>query len=123
MAAARIAKVVAEARRPVAPASLEWLGGGDCQGSKFHSPAPLLVRPIALSDAVTVLVLEQPGSSDEEVVRLCATCTDNLTVYLSVLAAYAGQTPQAVRRDFGNTIRSLGDRAWALHQQDAPAPV
>lgn len=123
MSAARIAQVVEAARHRVAPASLEWLAGGECEGSKFHSPAPLLVRPVALGDAVATLVFEQESSTDDEPVRLCATCTDNLTVYLSVLAAYAGDTPQAVRRDFGNIIRVLGDRAWTLHQARTTAPV
>jgi hypothetical protein len=123
MSAERIAEVVSLAPRRVAPDSLSGLAGGVCQGSKFHSPAPLLVRSLALGDAVGLLVFEQDPGTDVEPVHLCATCRDNLTVYLSVLAAYDGATPHSVRRDFGNLTRALGDRAWALHQARAATPV
>jgi len=117
MSASRIAEVISQGRFRVAPPSLGWLDNGECEGSKFHSPSPLLVRPLALSDAVGILIFGIDPGTDQETVNLCATCMDNLTVYLSILVTYEGKTPRSVRRDFGNQTRHLGDRAWLLHSQ------
>lgn len=122
MSAKRIASVLAGAASP-APV-LSWLTGGECQGSKFHSPTPLLVRPHHLSEEVNRVAHGIDVADGSDLVYLCSTCADNLTVYLSVLWAYDGATPHSVRRDFGNVIRDLGDRAWAHHLQRSPsAPV
>lgn len=114
MSLGRIAAVLGKATFDPPVLALTWLGIGDCEGSKHHSPTPLLVRPHHLSDEVPNLI----GSNErtgEDLVYLCSTCADNLTVYLSVLWAYDGATPHSVRRDFGNLIRDLGDRAWTHH--------
>lgn len=100
-----------------------WIGGGDCQGSKFHSPRPLLVRPYHLSTLVVEAQGQEPGSRSD-LAHLCATCFDNVTVYVSLLIAYDGAPPPGLRRDFGNVIRELGHRAWEhrFNRSDA-APV
>lgn len=94
---------------------LDPLQGGDCQGSRHHSPRPLLTYRYDLSK----IEAGAPAPADDEEaseahVDLCSTCYDNLCVYLSVLFAYRGDPHQAVRRDFGNIIRFMGERAWAL---------
>lgn len=101
------------------PGVLTWLQTGDCEGSKHHSPSPLLVRPFYLSAAVDEVLGHEPREEDD-LVYLCSTCRDNLTVYLSVLYAYDGAAPLAVKRDFGNIIRHLGDRAWEHWVATAP---
>jgi hypothetical protein len=117
----RISQVIGEIEGKKIPFSLrpplrEMILGTTCMGSKFHSPTPLLVRPVHLSDVVTMVASDGPWTLlNEDLVHLCATCEDNLAVYLTIRLAYDGDTPQRVRRDFGNTIRALGDRAWAYH--------
>lgn len=70
---------------------------GECEGSRFHSPTPLLVY-----------VEEVAGTT----VRLCGNCRDNLGVFSTLMNASNGSLPWEVRREFGNSIRDLGMRAW-----------
>lgn len=101
------------------PVTLSWLQSGECEGSKHHSPSPLVIRPIYL----TSLLGEVDGSTPvraKGLVYLCATCRDNVTVYLSILHAYDGEAPLAVRRDFGNLVLALGDKAWGYRQSATP---
>jgi len=63
-----------------------------CDGAKFHSPRPLLVMPVEL-----------PNGRD---VYLCGVCRDNLRV-LQELEKEHGSLSWAVRREFGNRLRSL----------------
>lgn len=120
MRAERITSLLTKSASHVSvPGTLTWLQTGDCEGSKHHSPSPLLVRPYYLSAAVDE-VLDQAPREEDDLVYLCSTCRDNLTVYLSILYAYSGAAPMAVKRDFGNIIRHLGDRAWEHHIQTAP---
>lgn len=123
MTITRIAQVIEEAPGYV-PGTSEWLKGHPCEGSKFHSPVPLLVRRHYLSDLMAMI---DPGIVEpiqEEPLYLCSTCQDNLAVYLTVFYAYDGVIPKMVRRDFGNLIRDLGDRAWEYHlKRSAPDPV
>lgn len=65
-----------------------------CEGAKFHSPRPLVVQEVPLPDGKTA--------------RLCGVCRDNLRVLQELLIANDGSLPWAVRREFGNQIRSLG---------------
>ena len=115
MTVSRLATVIAEA--PGAPWVEVDMMGVPCEGSKFHSPRPLLVRPYDLAgDDVPLAECDK--------VNLCGICEDNLALYLGILAAYEGETPCSVRKDFGNIIRALGDRAWSHHlKRSAPAPV
>lgn len=87
------------------------LDTGTCEGSVHHSPRPLLVRRYDLAHPYTG-VLRQVEQAQTGSVQLCGTCVDNLSLYLTMLLAYAGAPPEAVKRDFGNPIRSLGDSAW-----------
>lgn len=102
--------------------ALTWLQTGDCEGSMHHSPSPLLIRPYYLSAAVDEVLGAPAREGDDlaQLVYLCSTCRDNLTVYLSLLYAYSGAPPLAAKRDFGNIIRHLGDRAWAHWDHAAP---
>lgn len=85
----------------------EWVGQFPCEGSRFHNPKPMAVRPVDLA-----AVLRPPvDPKDKDVVYLCGTCKDNLLVYLAVLDSNRGTAPMGVRRDFGNEIRKLGDRS------------
>ena len=116
MTVSRLVQIIAEA--PGAPWDEAAWVGVPCEGSKFHSPRPLLVRPHDLA------VGDDPLLPEGDKVNLCATCGDNLSLYLGILSAYDGATPCSVRKDFGNVIRSLGDRAWVHHtKRSAPAPV
>jgi hypothetical protein len=127
----RIAEVVGEIEGGKIPPDLrsplrEMVLGTTCQGSKFHSPTPLLVRPIYLSDLVILVadsVINAPPLHEDKVF-LCATCEDNIAVYVTIKWAYDGMVPKKIKRDFGNIIHDLGDRAWEYHlKRSAPAPV
>ncbi len=102
------------------PVALSWLQSGECDGSRHHSPSPLLIRPVYLS-ALLDEVLGGVARTEDDLVYLCSTCRDNVTVYLSILYAYNGAAPQAVRRDFGNLTLTLGERAW--EHWSGPTPV
>lgn len=65
----------------------------ECEGSRFHSPRPMLVRPFAMPDA--------PGG----MMYLCGTCADNVHLLLALLNQ--GEVPWSVRRYFGNIIRAV----------------
>jgi hypothetical protein len=86
-----------------------------CQGAKYHSPAPLMVRPVYLKDAVDFLVQGNPRTYGRPTVFLCATCTDNLRAYLALMVATGGQLEWPARREFGNLIRHLGTQGWGFH--------
>ncbi len=70
----------------------------ECEGAKFHSPAPLLVRLRTLSNGETVF--------------LCGVCADTLTVLNQLLMQNEGDLPWEVRREFGNRIRAIGLRGY-----------
>lgn len=65
--------------------------GGDCEGSKYHSPRPL----------VTYLVATALGE-----LRLCGNCRDNLRL-LENLQDEDEPLPWDALREFGNTIRDI----------------
>ena len=117
----RIVRLLSATNVPSVTSDLAWLQSGSCDGSKHHSPSPLLVRPYHLSAAVAHVV-GVASETEKDLVYLCSTCKDNLTVYLSILYAYDGATPLAVKRDFGNLILALGDRAWAHWTGDPVTP-
>lgn len=71
--------------------------GGVCMGSKFHSPTPLVVG-----------VVDVAGQR----LSLCSTCHANIEVFVSLMRATDGTLPWAVRREFGNKIRTLGMKSW-----------
>lgn len=82
----------------------------ECVGSKFHSPAPLIVREyIVFREGLAV----PDGPIDEsETVRLCGTCKDNLNVLLRLLTLNNGVLPWETRREFGNVIRDHAKTVW-----------
>lgn len=112
MTASRVAQVLAERQ---VDRLQSFIQGDECEGSKFHSPRPLLTRPYQMVGLVEAIAIGAQYPRGEDV-WLCSTCFDNLSVYVMILIAYDGATPQFVRRDFGNQIRHLGDEAWRLHR-------
>lgn len=71
--------------------------GGDCEGSRYHSPRPLMTYRVALDDGA--------------IVQLCGTCRDNLRLLRNLLDEDA-PLPWDALREFGNRIRDLGRRGW-----------
>lgn len=69
-----------------------------CQGAKYHSPTPMIVRPLQLGG---------------EIVYLCGTCTDNVQVLASLLRGRQGDVPWPVRRCFGNLVRGVAGEVYA----------
>lgn len=71
-----------------------------CQGAKHHSPRPMTVTPFRVV-------------AEDEIVYLCGTCADNVSVLLALLKAHRGDVPWIVMRCFGNLVRSVADRMYA----------
>lgn len=65
----------------------------ECQGSKFHSPRPMVVHPFPMPQ------------NPEEKIYLCGTCADNARLLLAF--ASQGEVPWTVKRCFGNLIRAV----------------
>ena len=86
-----------------------------CEGSKFHSPTPMVTKPYWMSGAVEYALDGTHAKKIGDAVPLCGTCSSNLTVILRLMAATDGGLPWEVRREFGNTIRALADRAWSYY--------
>lgn len=79
----------------------------DCEGSKFHSPNPLLVYEVDLvpwDDRIQV-----------HIAWLCGTCRGNLWVYQELLKEREGDIPWDVQRSFGNQIRALAKQGWRIY--------
>lgn len=73
----------------------------DCEGARFHSPNPLVIREVCLAP-------DNEGVS----ALLCGTCADNLAVLQSLLLRHDGDVEWPVRREFGNLVRALALRGW-----------
>lgn len=67
--------------------------GGECKGSRFHSPRPLLTYSVTLWD-------------NSGRVRLCGVCRDNLRL-LANLQDEDEPLPWDAMREFGNRIRAI----------------
>lgn len=68
----------------------------ECQGSKFHSPRPMVLHPLP--------VPHSPG----EMIYLCGTCRDNVRLLLELQKQ--GEVPWPVKRCFGNLVRYVADK-------------
>lgn len=80
-----------------------------CEGAKFHSPQPMLVSEYVVArDGL----IEQLGATVPESVWLCGTCSANVNVLLSLMAAHNGTLPWEARREFGNLVRAIAMRAY-----------
>lgn len=79
----------------------------ECEGSKFHSPNPLVLK-----------VHDLGGQS---YVWLCPTCEANLDLCVRLLSAYGGALSWEVRREFGNRIRALAFKVWSTQSTPTPA--
>lgn len=80
-----------------------------CEGAKFHSPQPMLVSEFIITRAGLV---EHLGATAPDSVWLCGTCSGNVNVMLSLLAAHGGNLPWEARREFGNLVRAIAMRAY-----------
>lgn len=79
-----------------------WFAREDeCEGARFHSPNPLVLREVFLS----------PDGQGPKAC-LCATCADNLAVLQALLLQTDGDVVWPVRREFGNLIRALALKGW-----------
>lgn len=76
----------------------------ECQGSKFHSPRPMVVHPFPMPHT--------PG----EKIYLCGTCSDNVRLLLALLGQ--GDVPWTVKRCFGNLVRAVAT-AMSKEHNDA----
>ena len=65
----------------------------ECEGSKFHTPRPLLVHRMTLEDGRDAW--------------LCGVCVGNVTVYQRLRKHAGGTVPWPVAREFGNTLRAV----------------
>lgn len=63
-----------------------------CQGSKFHSPTPLVVHRVIIK---------------QKVFFLCGTCQDNAELLVDLIQAEKNSVPWIVLREFGTQIRKL----------------
>lgn len=87
----------------------------DCQGSKYHTPNPLILRCYVVrweQGSGRRTKLQPCEDSDQDFVWLCGTCASNLDIFLSLMDATDGNVPWETRREFGNLIRSLGLDRW-----------
>jgi hypothetical protein len=85
--------------------------GVPCEGSKFHSPTPLVCTKVDLRD----LVDNTEALSD--VVWLCGVCAANLRIFVRLMVATEGDLEWEVRREFGNRIRDLGMKVWTYRKE------
>lgn len=92
-----------------------------CEGAKFHSPTPLVLKVVSLNpyylSADTPGGVEGKREVDAGTVVLCGTCADNLGVLQDLLIRHNGSLPWKVRREFGNQIRIMAERGWALTEE------
>jgi hypothetical protein len=91
----------------------------DCQGAKYHSPKPLIVKNYVLDPEWG---FQTVGDGEKYFGTLasawmCGTCADNVALYLQLLKKHDGEAEWPVRREFGNLIRTLGDDAWQTYQR------
>lgn len=86
---------------------------GPCQGARFHSPRPLIVREYLVRDNSLVEVTSVVAPSDA--VWLCATCASNVEVLVTLLRLH-GALPWSARREFGNAVRSIAERGWSTKE-------
>jgi hypothetical protein len=70
-----------------------------CQGAKFHSPRPLVVRAYETRDG--------------GVIHLCPVCKDNIDLYDYLIGLYHDELPWPIRREFGNVLREAAKRLFA----------
>lgn len=81
-----------------------------CQGAKFHSPRPMVVHPFHMHRA----------DSEDEIVYLCGTCSDNVQVLLTLLKGNKGEVSWPIKRHFGNLARAVADQAYAHPSEETP---
>lgn len=68
------------------------LDGRVCEGARFHSPTPLLLREVRVGKRKALL---------------CGACADNFALLKALIKEYDGNPPWEVRREFGNQMRAL----------------
>lgn len=104
--------------------SLVGFGGSfddPCEGSRHHSPTPLRTFAVHLSAVVPECLGDSAPAPEDSPVWLCQTCDDNLRVFTCLMIAADGAMPWPMQREFGNTIRDLGIKAWSHYKGEPRA--
>lgn len=76
-----------------------------CQGTRFHSPVPMTTQRF------------EDKAFDHQDVWLCPTCTSKLEIFLHIHDSDPGALTWDVLREFGNTIRIMGQKIMAHRAQ------
>lgn len=80
-----------------------------CEAAKHHSPRPLIVHEFEVSkDGLRCI----EGVEAVDSVWLCATCADNVRLALALFASHGGTLPWEARREFGNLVRAIAQKAY-----------
>lgn len=74
-----------------------------CEGSKFHSPRPLIVHPFRIKGRA---------------LYLCGVCRDNVSTYITLQKESPEKLTWVVQRGFGNEIRRIADFILAANKVD-----
>lgn len=109
----RIAEAIDERRPGMVPRGGGWYvtsGTMECEGAKFHSPHPLVLRDVPPWPGLRV-------TDESQCFVLCGTCADNLGVLQELYEAYDGDVPWPVRREFGNQIQALAKAGWEARSE------
>lgn len=86
--------------------------GVPCEGSKFHSPTPLLCTKVDLRELV------ENAEAPSDAVWLCGVCAANLRIFVLLMVSTEGDLEWGVRREFGNRIRDLGMKVWTYRKEE-----
>lgn len=89
--------------------------GEICEGNKFHSPTPLCVDYVPLIPKEWNVAISVAQA--ETGMWLCGVCRDNLSILQQIWSAHQGNVPWMVRREHGNSIRSMVSQAWDRYQE------
>lgn len=92
----------------IPPYGAEFAHAHDCEGSKFHSPTPLILHRVDL--------VPWDNTGEKVYAKLCGTCRENLWVYQQILQKNNGEIEWELQRCFGNKIRALAKRGWDLYE-------
>lgn len=87
----------------VNPPSIAYSYEHACEGARHHSPMPLVVHLVTISDKARE-------------VWLCPTCRDNLKVLRHFIVEHNGDVPWVLRREFGNILRALAFEDWGTQE-------
>ena len=90
------------------PYQAEFAHDHECEGSKFHSPTPLVLHSVDL--------VPWDNTGNKVYAKLCGTCRENLWVYQQLLMNNNGDMSWELQRCFGNRIRALAKQGWDIYR-------